>query len=60
MLLTEDKENIVKEYKLHKQDKTFGYHASAWSKVNDITQTLRKVEYELYSFFFFFLLVVFD
>ena len=55
MLSTEDKENIVEEYKLHKQDKTFGYRASARSKVNDVTQTLRKVEYEVYSLFFFFL-----
>lgn len=46
----EDKENIVKEFEQHKQNKTFGLRVSARSKVNDITQTLKRVENEVRFF----------
>ena len=50
-LSAEDKENIVKEYELHKKNKTFGYRVSARSKVSDVTQTLKRVEHEVCLFF---------
>ncbi|KAG6379832.1 hypothetical protein JVT61DRAFT_10380 [Boletus reticuloceps] len=46
-LSSDEKNNLIKEFKQHKEVKQTGYHISACSKVNDITQTLKRVENEL-------------
>ncbi|KIK21932.1 hypothetical protein PISMIDRAFT_103147 [Pisolithus microcarpus 441] len=54
-LSMEDKAALIEEYMHHKEHKTFGLHATAKSKVNDITGTLKAVENEVYFIFLFFI-----
>ncbi|KAI5980855.1 hypothetical protein EDD15DRAFT_2133692, partial [Pisolithus albus] len=48
-LSMEDKTALIEEYMRHKERKTFGLRATAKSKVNDITGTLKAVKNELIS-----------
>ncbi|KAI6011007.1 hypothetical protein BKA83DRAFT_4132415 [Pisolithus microcarpus] len=48
-LSMEEKKAVIEEYACHKERKTFGLCATAKSKVNDITGTLKAVENELTS-----------
>ncbi|KAI6013403.1 hypothetical protein BKA83DRAFT_4063243 [Pisolithus microcarpus] len=48
-LSMEEKKALIEEYARHKERKTFGLRATAKSKVNDITETLKAVENELTS-----------
>ncbi|KAI6020937.1 hypothetical protein BKA83DRAFT_4055703, partial [Pisolithus microcarpus] len=50
-LSMEEKKALIEEYACHKERKTFGLHATAKSKVNDITETLKAVENEVYLYF---------
>ncbi|KIK25124.1 hypothetical protein PISMIDRAFT_97175 [Pisolithus microcarpus 441] len=54
-LSMEDKAALIEEYMRHKEHKTFGLRATAKSKVNDITGTLKAVENEVYFVFLFFI-----
>lgn len=46
-LSADEKAELIKEFDQHKLAKQTGYHVSARSKVNDITQTLKRVENEV-------------
>ncbi|KAI5987053.1 hypothetical protein EDD15DRAFT_2145848, partial [Pisolithus albus] len=48
-LSAEDKDTLVKEFEEHKHTKMTGYRVRARSRVNDITQTLSRIENELNS-----------
>ncbi|KIK13571.1 hypothetical protein PISMIDRAFT_118648 [Pisolithus microcarpus 441] len=50
-LSMEEKKAVIEEYACHKERKTFGLCATAKSKVNDITGTLKAVENEVYLYF---------
>ncbi|KIK20046.1 hypothetical protein PISMIDRAFT_13227 [Pisolithus microcarpus 441] len=45
-LSTEEKKTLLDEYTSYRESKVFGLHATAKSKVNDITETLKAVENE--------------
>ena len=46
-LLADEKAELIKEFDQHKLVKQTSYHISAHSKVNDITQMLKRVENEV-------------
>ncbi|KAI5990637.1 hypothetical protein EDD15DRAFT_2137953, partial [Pisolithus albus] len=48
-LSTEEKKTLLDEYTSYRESKVFGLRATAKSKVNDITETLKAVENELNS-----------
>ncbi|KIK20395.1 hypothetical protein PISMIDRAFT_105807 [Pisolithus microcarpus 441] len=50
-LSTEEKKTLLDEYTSYRESKVFGLHATAKSKVNDITETLKAVENEVHFFF---------
>ncbi|KIK13830.1 hypothetical protein PISMIDRAFT_118101 [Pisolithus microcarpus 441] len=54
-LSMEDKAALIEEYMHHKEHKTFGLRATAKSKVNNITGTLKAIENEVYFVFLFFI-----
>ncbi|KAI6011574.1 hypothetical protein BKA83DRAFT_4065963, partial [Pisolithus microcarpus] len=51
-LSTEEKKTLLDEYTSYRESKVFGLHATAKSKVNDITETLKAVKNEVHFFFF--------
>jgi hypothetical protein len=56
-LSQEEKDRLIEEYNENKEHKTKGVRMSTKSKINDVTQTLKVIENEVYILLFYIMVI---